>query len=72
MEQTAFRYFGKSFDLCKKHGRLHPKLDIQDMEIDNELAREGDEGKDEKEEEKDEDEDEDEDEGYQDTNPLSP
>ncbi|GFS30019.1 hypothetical protein Acr_00g0009710 [Actinidia rufa] len=44
--------------------RLHPELDIQDMEIDDELAREEDKDEDEKEEEKEEEE------GNQDNNPI--
>ena len=57
MEQPASRYFGEGFDLCKKQiGRLHPEIDIQDMEIDHELAQE----------------EEDEEKGNQDNIPLSP
>ena len=59
---VASKYFGEGFDLCKKQiRRLHLVLDIQDMEIDDELAREEDEG-----------EDEDGEEGDQDNNPISP
>ena len=53
---AASKYFGEGFNLCNKQiRRLHPKLDIQDMEIDDELAKE----------------EEGEEEGNQDANPLS-
>ena len=59
--QATSKYFDEGFDQCKKHVlRLHPELDIQDMEIDDELAQEEDEGEEEKEE------------GDQDNNPISP
>ena len=64
VEQATSKYFGEGFDLCKKQvGCLHPKIDIQDMEINEELAQEEDEGEEKKEEEE---------EGDQDTNPISP
>ena len=51
MVKEAFKYFGEGFDLCKKQAlNLHPGLGIQDMEFDDELAREEDEGEDEEEE----------------------
>ena len=63
MVQAASRYFSKGFDLCKKQVlHLHPELDIQGMEIDDEQAWE--EKKKEKEKEKEK--------GNQDNNPLSP
>ena len=67
--QATSKYFGKGFDLCKKQVlRLHPELDIQDMEIDDELAWEEYEGEDKKEKDKDKDKEE----GDQDNKPLSP
>ncbi|GFY85266.1 hypothetical protein Acr_04g0000040 [Actinidia rufa] len=39
MEQVASRYFGEGFDLCKKQvEHLYLELDLQDMQIDDELA----------------------------------
>ena len=39
-----FQVFGKGFNLYKKQIRsLHPKLDIQDLEIDDELDQEEEE-----------------------------
>ena len=68
VEQAASRYFGEGFNLCKKQiGHLHLELDMQDMEIDSELAREEEEG-----EEEEENEEKDEERGDQDTSPLSP
>ena len=50
--QTTSKYFGKGFDLCKKQiNRLHPKLDIQGLGIDNKLTCEEDKSEDEKEDE---------------------
>ncbi|GFZ21595.1 hypothetical protein Acr_29g0007570 [Actinidia rufa] len=44
VELAASRYFGEGFDLCKKQvGHLHPELNIQDLEIDDKLAKEGQE-----------------------------
>ena len=55
--QATSKYFGEGFDLCKKQiGLLHPELDIQSLEIDDELAREEDESEDKKVEEEKEDE----------------
>ncbi|GFZ15805.1 hypothetical protein Acr_25g0002140 [Actinidia rufa] len=67
VEQAASKYFGKGFDLCKKQvGRLHPELDIHDLEIENELDKEREDDEEENDEEKDEEK------GDQDTSTLSP
>ncbi|GFZ00196.1 hypothetical protein Acr_13g0015950 [Actinidia rufa] len=42
VKKAASKYFGDGFDLCKKQvGRFHPELNIEDLEIDDELAKEG-------------------------------
>ncbi|GFY85300.1 hypothetical protein Acr_04g0000380 [Actinidia rufa] len=54
VEKATSKYFGEGFDLCKKQvRRLHPKLNIEDLEIDDELANKGKEedGEEEKENE---------------------
>ena len=62
VEQATSKYFGEGFDLCKREiVRLHLELDIQDLEIDDELAKEGEDEEEEKDEEKND----------QDTIPLS-
>ena len=46
MKKVASKYFGKGFDLCKKQiGRLHPELDIQDLQINTDLVKEEEENK---------------------------
>ena len=46
MEGAASLYFGEGFNLCKKKiGILHPKLDIEDLQINPDLVDEDEEEK---------------------------